>query len=496
MALKTTIIVNKNTSKNISEILPRWSLFSRLKHSVNKAHFIFLLILIAFSIKGNAQCTITGTTVNSSTINCVLLSGCTIVYVGDGVNPTNLVMNQDIELICLGAIQFIVRNNASIDFSNGNFDLELAANSSIIIESGGNISAGTNCSASDLIKIGGVKVASCNGNGGALTDFPNLVSGGGYNTVNATSTIICGSGTSTITAVKNPIPTSATSYSLFNVATGGTAIQTINTSSPYIASFITPFLTSTTNYFIEATTSGVTTPRRQVTITVVPIPTITGTTPASRCGTGTVTLGATASAGTINWYAAPTGGTSLGNGTNYTTPTISTNTTYWVDATTNGCITGTRTAVTATVNAAMTVGVPSSNPTLCIGTALTNITHSTTGATGIGAATNLPAGVTAAWATNVITISGTPTAAGTFNYSIPLTGGCGTVNATGAITVTPLPATPTIGTITQPTCLVATGSVVLSGLPAVGTWTINPDAIAGTGTSIINFKWFGKIINT
>ena len=65
------------------------------------------------------------------------------------------------------------------------------------------------------------------------------------------------------------------------------------------------------------------------------------------------------------------------------------------------------------------------------------ITHTTTGATGIGAATGLPAGVTAAWAANTITISGTPTAAGVFNYSIPLTGGCGTVNATGTITVTP-----------------------------------------------------------
>jgi hypothetical protein len=40
-------------------------------------------------------------------------------------------------------------------------------------------------------------------------------------------------------------------------------------------------------------------------------PTITGTTPASRCGTGTVTLGATSSTGTINWYAAATGGTRL-----------------------------------------------------------------------------------------------------------------------------------------------------------------------------------------
>ncbi|TXB63719.1 T9SS type A sorting domain-containing protein, partial [Vicingus serpentipes] len=34
------------------------------------------------------------------------------------------------------------------------------------------------------------------------------------------------------------------------------------------------------------------------------------------------------------------------------------------------------------------------------------------------------------------TISGTPTASGTFTYSIPLTGGCGAaINATGTITV-------------------------------------------------------------
>lgn len=39
------------------------------------------------------------------------------------------------------------------------------------------------------------------------------------------------------------------------------------------------------------------------------------------------------------------------------------------------------------------------------------------------------------------------------------------------------PASPTVGTITQPTCSVATGSVVLEGLPATGTWTLtrNPE---------------------
>ena len=81
-----------------------------------------------------------------------------------------------------------------------------------------------------------------------------------------------------------------------------------------------------------------------------------------------------------------------------------------------------------------TAATASSSPTLLVNTALTpSITIATTGATGIGAATNLPAGVTAAWSANVITISGTPTAAGTFNYTIPLTGGCGTANATGTI---------------------------------------------------------------
>ena len=83
------------------------------------------------------------------------------------------------------------------------------------------------------------------------------------------------------------------------------------------------------------------------------------------------------------------------------------------------------------------VSVASSSPTLCINTVLTNITHTTTGATGIGTATGLPTGVTSSWANNIITISGTPTISGTFTYSIPLTGGFGSVIAIGTITVSP-----------------------------------------------------------
>ena len=104
---------------------------------------------------------------------------------------------------------------------------------------------------------------------------------------------------------------------------------------------------------------------------------------------------------------------------------------------TNDCGTTSSTPVTLTVNGNNTAGAASSSPSVTVNTAMTSITHSTTVATGIGSATGLPAGVTANWSSNVITISGTPTATGTFNYTIPLTGGCGSVNATGTITVNP-----------------------------------------------------------
>ena len=85
---------------------------------------------------------------------------------------------------------------------------------------------------------------------------------------------------------------------------------------------------------------------------------------------------------------------------------------------------------------AVLAGTASSTPTLTVNTALTNITHSTLGATGIGTASSLPSGVSASWSGNVVTISGTPSTGGIFNYTIPLTGtGCNSLNATGTITV-------------------------------------------------------------
>ncbi|MDF1517628.1 MAG: hypothetical protein P1P79_06750, partial [Lutibacter sp.] len=88
---------------------------------------------------------------------------------------------------------------------------------------------------------------------------------------------------------------------------------------------------------------------------------------------------------------------------------------------------------------------------------------------------------------NTIGTSFTPTLTGdylvTFQVKTILGSASFTNIETKTVTVNPLPAAPTLGTITQPTCATSTGSVVLNGLPATGTWTINPGAITGNTTS-------------
>ncbi|MBR6311329.1 MAG: hypothetical protein IKR52_09075, partial [Paludibacteraceae bacterium] len=142
---------------------------------------------------------------------------------------------------------------------------------------------------------------------------------------------------------------------------------------------------------------------------------------------------------------------------------------------------GTNRSLTINVNLTNTVSAASSTPTLCVNTAISpNITHTTTNATGIGAPTGLPNGVTAVWNNNTITISGTPTATGEFNYSIPLTGGCGTVNATGKITVVEVPDAPNVDGKT-----ICSGTTATLTAPTVAgiTYTWYTAETGGTGTT-------------
>ncbi len=63
-------------------------------------------------------------------------------------------------------------------------------------------------------------------------------------------------------------------------------------------------------------------------------PQIITTSPASRCGTGAMTIGATPSTGTtVQWYTTPTGGTPIATGNTYNTPVLNGTTTYYAEPT-------------------------------------------------------------------------------------------------------------------------------------------------------------------
>jgi hypothetical protein len=79
--------------------------------------------------------------------------------------------------------------------------------------------------------------------------------------------------------------------------------------------------------------------------------------------------------------------------------------------------------------------------------------------------------------------------AGSYTFSVTNADGC-TSGSTAPVVINAAPDVPTapiVGTITHPTCSIATGSVVLSGLPSSGTWTLtrSPGGVttSGTGTS-------------
>ncbi len=284
-----------------------------------------LLVVLFFAFYGvvNAQCSITSTT-NASALSCgtSLLSSCGgILYIGNGSTSMSLVMNDDLDLICLGPIRFIVKNNATLDFSGSNKDLKLAAGSSIEFETGSTIYSGSGCSASDRIYVGGTAVSNCIGNG-SKPSFTTLVTNGGFSSINASASpsSICNSGSSTITATATP--SSGATYKWYSVASGGTAIYTGN-------SYSTGTISTTTTYYVEASygSPAYTTVRKAVTVTVSASPGAPGviTGAATQCAGATsqvYSVAPVANATSYNWYVPAGWVITSGSGTNSITVTV------------------------------------------------------------------------------------------------------------------------------------------------------------------------------
>ncbi len=209
------------------------------------------------------------------------------------------------------------------------------------------------------------------------------------------------------------------------------------------------------------------------------------TQPSCTVTTASVALSGLPASGTWTVTASPGGSTATGTGTTTTFTGLTAGATYTFTVSNGTCTSA------ASINAVVNplVGVPTAP---AIGT----ITQPTcTVATGSVALSGLPA--SGSW-TVTGSPSGTATGSGTTTTISGLAPGSytfivndGTCNSPSSLTaiVNAQPTTPTapaIGTITQPTCSVATGSVALSGLPASGTWTVtgSPSGTAtGTGTT-------------
>jgi hypothetical protein len=317
----------------------------------------------------------------------------------------------------------------------------------------------------------------------AVNAAPTITASAGAN--------LCAAGTAAITA------TASTGGTLrwYNVSAGGSVIATTS-------SFTTPSNSATTTYYVEAFNGTCASfPRTAVVVNVNTVPTISSITPSARCGTGTVSLAASASIGTVNWYDAASSGNLVGSGATLTTPSISSTTTYYAQADNVGCLSTPRTAVIATVNQAPALSVSAQTNVSCNGGSNGSATISASGSTTPYTYSWSPSGGTAATATGLapgaytVTVTGANTCSSQQAVTItqPSTLSVAAAaqtniacnsGATGAASVS----TPTGGTSPYsynwtPGNPVGDGTASVTGLTA-GTWTCTvSDANGCTATS-------------
>lgn len=271
----------------------------------------------------------------------------------------------------------------------------------------------------------------------------------------------CGNGPVTLEAA-----TTGNSVYWYTAATGGTPVHTGN-------SYSTPAISTTTTYYVSSYDASCNTATRTpVTATINPLPQITNLVlPAPVCGSGTSVLEATASAGVINWYDAPTGGTLIGTGNTITSPVVTNTTTFYAEAvSTQGCSSGTA-SVTVVVNPRPTITNTLPVSICGDGTA----TLSATPSAGTVSWYDAPTGGTLIGTGN--TITSPPLSTTTTFYAEAVENGCASANRT-AVTIT-VNALPTIAA-TSPVNICLEGTATLTATPSAGSVNWYSQATGGT----------------
>lgn len=162
-------------------------------------------------------------------------------------------------------------------------------------------------------------------------------------TITATTTITSATATINWTA-PSPAPSNGYQWEVRSSGAGGSGATGLAASGTVAAGVLTASaagLAASTGYTVYVRSdcggSGFSTwASGGAFTTLCSAPSVTGTTPATRCGTGTVTLAATASSGTLRWFKAATADTLRGTGASFVTPSIASTTDYYVEAATIG----------------------------------------------------------------------------------------------------------------------------------------------------------------
>ncbi|UEG49097.1 gliding motility-associated C-terminal domain-containing protein [Ferruginibacter lapsinanis] len=302
--------------------------------------------------------------------------------------------------------------------------------------------------------------------------------------------ISCGTSTNNSVAFNWVAMSGATSYTISHTINGGAAINDPSTTG---TTFNVASLNPGDEVNITVTPTGnastcFKSASFKCTATSCPaLPAHPPTPDITECNNATVNYSYTASAGgTITWTNSNTAiglsasGAGTGNtlnlsftGTNSgstpVTAKIRTITTY------GQCSYPDSFNITITPGAVVTLtsAAATNAQTVCNNKAISDITYSITGTGNNASVSGLPTGVTGTFNAGVISISGTPTQNGVFNYTVTATGTCSNGTATGSITVTALPVISGI-TPTNPTsCGGNNGSFTITGLTPATSYTVN-----------------------
>jgi len=287
--------------------------------------------------------------------------------------------------------------------------------------------------------------------------------------ITASSSAVCNGGKSTISLT--PSSSFGAGSIQWQMSLNGSSSSYNDISGATGASYTTDSLSNSTYYqAIIKDQAGNTCSTVQNTV-VVNKPQILSTTNASRCGTGTVTLTATSTGGTISWYDVATGGIALATGSSYS-PSITVSKVYYASVTNNSCTSLVRVAANADVSAPPTLTL-SAGKTICNNSVAQLSVTSTFSdydsykwTPSANLYTDAAATVAYVAGTTANTVYLKTTTAGTINFSVAANNsatGCATTSGTQIIV---MPGS--ISTSSSPASICKSGSATINLSPSTG----------------------------